>query len=144
MYYFIIYRGNDDNSEDSESAEEGSSLQAYFPVTCTGQQPNSDVFVFGPTLQFDTSGNLIPLAEQRYIWIPQILEKLHRVVNPLTVIPYNPQGNALKDVVLGIQQLTGENIFSGVTLLGNVGWLCCLKTMGTVLYSSGGKAFHTL
>ena len=64
---YFIHRGNDDNSEDSGSAEEGRSLQAHFPVICTGQQPNTDVFVFGPTLQFNTSGNLIPLAEQRYI-----------------------------------------------------------------------------
>lgn len=89
-------------------------------MICTGQQPNFDVFLFGPTIQFDIHGNQIPLYQQRYIWIPHIIEKLHRVVNPLLLIPSSLHNNALQDVISGIQQLSGNNVYSGVFLLGKV------------------------
>ena len=58
--------------------------------------------------------------QQHYIWIPHIIEKLHRVVNPLSEIPSSLHYNALQDVIWGIQQLSGDNVYSGVFLLGKV------------------------
>ncbi len=114
----FICRGVADSSDESGEDSSNSNLEHYLPVTCTGRQPESDVFVFGPNIQLDKHGRTIPSNEQRYLWVPHILDKLHRVVNPLPMIPQSLHGNALQDVVMGIQQLTGENIYSGVFLLG--------------------------
>jgi len=86
-------------------------------ITCTGRQLNSDVFVFSPTVHLDKWGNEIPVSEQQYLWIPQILDKLNQVTNPLPYIP-STHDNALQDVVRGIKHLSGDNVYSGVLLLG--------------------------
>ncbi len=110
------HRGADDSSDESSSEDRG--VQHYLPVTCTGRQPGSQVFVFSPTLQLDKYGNVIPPDEQQYLWIPHILDKLHRVVNPLPAFPLSLHCNALQKVIRGIQHLCGDNVYSGVFLLG--------------------------
>ena len=67
-------------------------------------------------IQLDVSGNVIPEEERRYLWIPQILEKLNHVTNPLPTFFAKP--NALQDVIRGIGHLCGDNIYSGIFLLG--------------------------
>ena len=69
-------------------------------------------------MQLDMSGNFIPPCDQRYIWISHIIDKLHRIVNPIQVIPSGLHDNPLQDVISGIQQLTGDNLYSGIILLG--------------------------
>ena len=54
-----------------------SSVTQYKPVTWTGRQPGSDVIVIGQKLQFCSDGILIPIEMQEYIWIPEIIRKLH-------------------------------------------------------------------
>ena len=49
--------------------------------------PNADVFVFGPSLQLDPDGEIIPEEDQQFVWIQEILDKLNCVVNPLPNIP---------------------------------------------------------
>jgi len=104
------------HSENSAISEEGSQ-RPYRAVTCTGRQLNSDVFVFSPTVHLDKWGNEIPVSEQQYLWIPQILDKLNQVTNPLSYIP-SAHDNALQDVVRGIKHLSGDNVYSGILLLG--------------------------
>lgn len=52
-------------------------MAEYIPVVCTGRQPNSDVFVVGQNLQFNNRGKQIPEDVQQYIWVPEIMKKLH-------------------------------------------------------------------
>ena len=63
-------------------------------------------------------GDLIPRELQEYIWVPRILQLLHRIVNPLTTLPDPGVENPLKYVIEGLQNITGENALSGVFLLG--------------------------
>ena len=42
-------------------------------VTCIGRQPNSDVWVFSPSVQVDSEGLEIPLDQQQYYWYVYIL-----------------------------------------------------------------------
>lgn len=91
-------------------------LHYYKAVECTGRQDDSDVYVFGPTLQFDASGVRIPSEKQQYVWIPHIISKLGSVVNPLP--------NQLPDIdrpltatIKELQSIAGDNTLSGVTLL---------------------------
>ena len=74
--------------------------------------------MFSPTLHIDEHGNIIPEKEWQYLWIPQILEKLHQVTNPLP--PFFPKPQALQSIIRGISNLCGDNIYSGILLLGEV------------------------
>ena len=58
--------GSDSDSDDSDVTQ-------YKAVTCIGQQPGSDVIVIGPELQLSSDGILIPVEQQEYVWIPNIL-----------------------------------------------------------------------
>ena len=88
-------------------------------VTCTRRHPGSSIFMFGPTLHINEMGNLmIPRELQEYIWVPRILQLLHRVVNPLKTLPDPGVENPLKYVIEGLQNIAGENALSGVFLLG--------------------------
>ena len=78
----------------------------------------SSIFVFGPTLHINEMGDLIPRELQEYIWVPRILQLLHRVVNPLTTLPDPGVENPLKYVIEGLQNIAVENALSGVFLLG--------------------------
>ena len=108
-----------ESSESSQSEDDdqvrGKKFQA---VTCTGRQPGSSIFVFGPTLHMNEMGDLIPRELQEYIWVPRILQLLHRVVNPLTTLPDPGVENPLKYVIEGLQNIAGENALSGIFLLG--------------------------
>ena len=69
----------------SDSDDEG--CVQYKAVSCMGNQPDSDVFVFGPNLQVSSEGRVIPENEQEYIWIPEIIKKIGCVINPITALP---------------------------------------------------------
>ena len=102
--------------EDSDEDNDGCASQ-YDAVTCTGRQPCSDVFVFGPHLQLTDSGFTIPPDDQRFLWIDEILQKLQRPLNPLPPISDFPP-NHLSTIVTGMRDISGENVLSGVYLLG--------------------------
>ncbi len=118
----------DESSESSDDNDEdvvrGKKFQA---VTCTGRQPGSSIFVFGPTLHINEHGELIPIEQQEYIWVPRILQQLHRVINPLTVLPDSGAANPMRYVVQGLQNIAGDNVISGVILLGKLTLVVELK-----------------
>lgn len=116
MQVIVCYSNRSDNSDVDEEQDEP--LQ-YNPVTCTGLQPGSDVYVFGLKLQIGADGSVIPTNQQKYIWIDAILHKLQRPVNPLSPIPSNSPKH-LKNVVGGLQRIAGDNVMSGVYLLGKL------------------------
>lgn len=90
-------------------------MKQYKAVSGTGCQPDSNVFVFGPNLQLSGEGEPIPLDEQEYIWIPQILDKLHRTVNPIPPLISIP--SPLKHILEGLHRIAGDNLPSGVYVL---------------------------
>ena len=115
--YSSLDAGESSDSSDDDDADvvRGKKFKA---VTCTGRQPGSSVFVFGPTLHINDLGDLIPRESQEYIWVPRILHQLHRVVNPLAVLPDPVSDNPLQYVIRGLQSIAGDNVISGVFLLG--------------------------
>ena len=91
-------------------------MDKYKVVTRTGQQEESDVFVFGPTLHFSNKGRQILCENQRYVWVSQFLIKTHTIVNSLP--PQLPEvEKPLQFVVEGLQSIAGDNALSGVFLL---------------------------
>ena len=102
--------------EDSDNESEDSATQ-YDAVTCTGRQPNSNVFVFGPNFQVTDNGDLIPAEDQSFIWIDEILHKLQRPLNPLPPLSDHSFIHLTK-IVSGMRTLSGDNALSGVYLLG--------------------------
>ena len=110
-------QSSESSDDDEEDVVNDRKFQA---ITCTGRQPGSSVFVFGPTLHINCNekGDLLPREQQEYVWVPQILQHLHRVVNPLTALPNSSDDNPLRYVVQGLQNIAGDNVLSGVFLLG--------------------------
>lgn len=108
------------DASDSDTSSSSSSQRQYTAVICTGRQPNADVFVFGPSLQLDLNGEIIPEEDQQFVWIQEILDKLNRVVNPLPSIPQPGWANPLHSLIEGMQMVAGDNTISGVFLLGKV------------------------
>ena len=95
----------------SDSDDEG--CVQYKAVSCMGNQPDSDVFVFGPNLQVSSEGRVIPENEQEYIWIPEIIGC---VINPITALP--PIQQPLKHVTEGLHKISGENLPSALFVSG--------------------------
>ena len=91
--------------EDSDDESDDSATQ-YDAVTCSGRQPNSNVFVFGPNFQVRDNGDLIPAEDQRFIWIDEILHKLQRPLNPLSDHSFIH----LTKIVTGMHTLSGDNV----------------------------------
>lgn len=107
----ILIFAND--REDTDNEGSGSQCDA---VTCTGLQPGSNVFVFGPEVQLTDDGEAIPVTEQVFIWIDEILVKLQRPVNPLPRL--KNVINPLDRIISGMHHLSGDNMISGMFLLG--------------------------
>ena len=56
---------------------------------------DGEVFVFGPDLQLDENGMVIPECDRKYIWVPEILKQLHHNVNAIQILPSMPTQNVL-------------------------------------------------
>lgn len=56
------------------------------------------------------------MEEQRFVWIYEILQKLKRPINPLP--PLRNTMDYLQTLVRGMLDISGENVLSGVYLLG--------------------------
>ena len=76
------------------------------------------MFVFGSELQFWVSGKPIPVDDQEYIWIPELLAKLECPINNIHTLPTLRDPNALHYIVSGMKDVLGENILSGILMLG--------------------------
>ena len=85
-----------------------------------GRQPNSDVFVVGPELQFYSTGSPIPPDLQQYIWIPEILCKLHidKILAPISTIPHIT--NPLKKLMKGMARVSGDNFIGSLCMLSKL------------------------
>ena len=103
-----------ESDNDVDGSEEG--IPQYDAVTCTGLQPESNTFVFGPNFQLFDDGSCIPVSRQRFVWVDTILQKLQRVYNPIE----RPVGGGynIHKVVKGVHHIAGDNVYSGVYLLG--------------------------
>lgn len=128
----VLYR-----LEDSDEENDSNACQ-YDAVTCTGRQPCSDVFVFGRYLQLTDSGSVIPPDDQRFLWIDEILQKLQCPLNPLPPIRDFPP-NHLSTILTGMLNIAGQNVLSGVYLLGTL--ILCAEILG--VYCSWMNNAHT-
>ena len=59
---------------------------------------------------------MIHLQDHKHLWIPQIIDKLNQVTNPLPDFFHKP--HALQEVIRDIGHLCGDNIYSRLQLLG--------------------------
>ena len=110
--------GGESSGSSNDDEEDVVNDRKFQAITCTGCQPGSSVFVFGPTLHINEKGDRLPREQQEYVWVPRILQYLHQVVNPLTALPNSGDDNPLQYVVQGLQSIAGDNVLSGVFLLG--------------------------
>lgn len=123
---FIDIHMHSNSSSDSDSED----CESVHPVEMMGRQPNSDVFVIGPTLQFTSQGDAIPPEDQTYLWIPYILKKLKVLssVSPIAALP--EVQDPLKSVLGGLKKICGDNFISGMFVLGMwaiIGVLWCKR-----------------
>ena len=83
-----------------------------------GRQPDSDVYVIGPNLQFFSDGTAIPVENQLYVWVPRILKKLKvsNLVQPIENLPRVQE--PLQQLMNGIVHIMGKNWPSAVFILG--------------------------
>ena len=112
MYYVLCMHRKEDSDDDG-----GNTIAQYDPVTCTGRQPSSNTFVFGPKFQLNDNGTIITEEDQSFIWIDEILHKLQRPVNPLPPLPIDSVSH-ISTLVSGMCSIAGDNVLSGVYLLG--------------------------
>lgn len=89
---------------------------------------DGEVFVFGPDLQLDENGMVIPECDRKYIWVPEILKQLRHNVNAIQILPSLPTQNALNYIVTGINRIAGDNTCSGIFLLGRYIFNCIVDT----------------
>ena len=87
---------------------------------CLGRQPSSDTYVLGPELQFYANGRRVPVEDQDFIWVPEVLEKLHlhRLISPRDSLP---QVSApLPNLLRGLCEILGPIAISGLFMLGRL------------------------
>ena len=87
---------------------------------CLGRQPSSDTYVLGPELQFYANGRCVPVEDQDFIWVPEVIEKLHlhRLISPRDSLP---QVSApLPNLLRGLCEILGPNAISGLFMLGRL------------------------
>ena len=105
------------SSSTGSDSDSDNGVTQYKAVTCTGRQPGSDIYVIGPELQFFSDGTLIPTDTQEYVWIPEILRKLHvdKISAPLNTLPdvHHP----LRRVLKGMFRACGDNFISALFML---------------------------
>lgn len=112
-YHFLLTY----SQEDSDQSED-ESFNQYDAVTCTGLQPGTDVYVFGPDFQVSSDGSVIPTNQQGFVWVEEILHKLQRPVNPLSPPAATDLNFDFRYIVNGMLKVAGDTIFSGMYLLG--------------------------
>lgn len=116
MIWLLYSPYDSDGDGDGDEGEHAAPIQ-YSAVTCTGVQPGSNVFVFGPNFQMSDDGSVIPANEYDFVWVDDILSKLQRPINPLPLLHPIPT-NHLRTLISGMRDIAGENVLSGVFLLG--------------------------
>ena len=77
----LLNHSSHDNCSDDEDGPQ--IPKHYKPVVCLGRQPSLEPYVLGPELQFYAIGRCVPVEDQDFIWIPEVLEKLllHRLIS---------------------------------------------------------------
>ncbi len=87
-------------------------------VTTIGRQRDGETFVFGPTIQLSSSGEIIPDTAQEYEWVPRIIEQgsVIPLASGIDVIP--ECRSPLRSLLRGLQLLTQDNYIPGVFVLG--------------------------
>ena len=87
-------------------------------VTTLGRQLGGETFVFGPTVQLCSNGDLIPVESQECEWVQQVVD-LASVIPDSPLLELVPHcDRPLETLLQGLQTLTQENFGSAVFVLG--------------------------
>ncbi len=99
------------------------------PILTLGrQQPDSDVFVFSPTVHVNEEGKLIPFIDQKYVWVNEIISKECVLPNEYLTIKELPTCELpFKTFLEGLQKLTQANFPSALFVAGK--WWCKQSTL---------------
>lgn len=110
----VMYSGDGESDEN----EELEPVRSFHPVVCMGRQPNSDVYIIGPSLQFGSDGSAIRSDEQTYLWVPRVIQKLrlNNIMHPIQALPAVSQ--PVNQLFEGLHCLTGNNFPSSIFVVG--------------------------
>lgn len=116
IYHVSVCSGSNSDSESDDEAD-------HIPVTCKpavckGRQPDSDVYVLGPEIQFWSDGKPIPLEEQQYVWITHVLKRLHMTKICVPQSPLPSVRDPLKTLMKNLNVIMGANWISATFMLG--------------------------
>ncbi len=99
-------------------------------TTTLGRQPNSDTFIFGPTIHVSSDGRTISVQEQEYLWVQEIVECAAVLPTSSPLLKALPKCREPLHLLLkGLETLTQKNLISSVFILGQ--FLCvyaCIRT----------------
>ena len=90
-------------------------------VTCIGRQPDSNVYVVGPKMQFNMNGEAIAEEDQTFVWVEEILTELG--INPAEILnipsTLDEHHSPISTLLETLQSVIGEgNVYSGIMVLG--------------------------
>ena len=101
--------------EDSDEDNDGCASQ-YDAVTCTGRQPCSNVFVFGPNFQLTDSG--LTMMIKGFFGSTKFSRNFNaHSIHCHPCLIFHPT-ISVYTIVTGMRDISGENVLSGVYLLG--------------------------
>lgn len=81
-----------------------------------GRQPNSDTWVINEEIQIDASGALIPTEDRVYVYETSLVE---RISPPITISTLD-RGEALRELLLAMGGLFGENYYSSLCMIAGM------------------------
>ena len=88
-------------------------------ILTLGRQPDSDIFVLSPTIHVNDNGDIIPFEESTYVWVDSIAKKEGVVASGATFLRSLPEcEEPLDSLLVGLQELTQDNFYSAVFVLG--------------------------
>ena len=118
VFNTCTYHDRFESSNGSDLDTDDDQPKSIKPVCCIGRQPDSEVFVLGPKVQFWSDGRVLKPEDSEYKFIPKILDQLGllRTIRPVEFLPHVVM--PLQAVADGIFRVGGENAICGLFCLG--------------------------
>ena len=77
------------------------------------------MYVLGPNIQFTGDGDLIPVDQQKFVWVQEIIDKVGFRYKELAPLPMGRASDGLEIVLRTLEHVTGPgNVYSGILVLG--------------------------
>lgn len=81
-----------------------------------GRQPKSNVWVLNETIQLSSDGKVIPDDSRVYVFERSLIER----ISPPIQLTSIDNGQALRNLIVRMQALLGENFYSGLFVLAGM------------------------